>query len=92
MLFQVSFTCCNMSREERKQEELKRMMVYVGAGKAAGHIAIRVHAAHKCGATKEDIYQRIVRVARWGMPPSPLSSDWGLGAWFSCLSSLQSSA
>jgi hypothetical protein len=23
MLFQVSFTCCNMSREERKQEELK---------------------------------------------------------------------
>jgi hypothetical protein len=64
MLFQVSFTCCNMSREERKQEELKRMMVYVGAGKAAGHIAIHVHTAHKRGATKGDTYHRIVRAAR----------------------------
>jgi hypothetical protein len=68
-----------MTREERMQEELERMMVYVGAGKAAGHIAIHVHAAHECGASKEEIYQRIVKAAQWGGAPEAYQT--GLEAW-----------
>ncbi len=49
----------HMTREERKQDELYRMVAYIGGGKAAGHIAIHIHAAHACGATKEEIYQLI---------------------------------
>lgn len=68
-----------MSREERMREELDRMMVYVGAGKVAHHIAIHIHAAHQCGATKEDIYQRIKKAAAWGGAPE--AGQTGLEAW-----------
>jgi hypothetical protein len=33
----------HMTREERKQDELYRMVAYIGGGKAAGHIAIHIH-------------------------------------------------
>jgi hypothetical protein len=68
-----------MTREERMWEELHRMMVYVGAGKAAGHIAIHVHMAHQCGASKEYLYERIVKAARWGGAPEAYQT--GLEAW-----------
>ncbi len=58
-----------MTREERMREELDRMMVYVGSGKVAHHIAIHIHAAHQCGATKEEIYERIKKAAQWGGAP-----------------------
>ena len=68
-----------MTREERMREELHRMMVYVGAGKAAGHIAIHVHMAHQCGASKEHLYERIVKAAQWGGAAEAYQT--GLEAW-----------
>ncbi len=68
-----------MTREERMREELDRMMVYVGSGKVAHHIAIHIHAAHECGATKEDIYARIKKAAQWGGAPE--AGQTGLEAW-----------
>ena len=68
-----------MTRAERMREELHRMMVYVGAGKAAGHIAIHVHMAHQCGASKEYLYERIVKAARWGGAAEAYQT--GLEAW-----------
>src|SRR5499427_145320 len=58
-----------MTREERKQDELYRMVAYIGGGKAAGHIAIHIHAAHQCGATPEEIYQLMKKVAPWSSGP-----------------------
>ena len=69
----------HMTREERKQDELYRMVAYIGGGKAAGHIAIHIHAAHACGATKEEIYQLIKKVAPWASGPE--SYQTALEAW-----------
>ncbi len=69
----------SLSREERKQVELETITAYVASGKAAGHIAIHVHSSHQCGATKEEIYHRIVRAARWGGAPEAYQT--GLEAW-----------
>jgi hypothetical protein len=55
-----------MTRQERMEEELQRAMVYVGAGKAPEHIAIHVHMAHECGATKEYLLERLRKAASWG--------------------------
>jgi hypothetical protein len=55
-----------MTRQERMEEELQRAMVYVGAGKAPAHIAIHIHMAHECGATKEYLLNRMLKAAQWG--------------------------
>jgi hypothetical protein len=55
-----------MTREERMEEELQRAMVYVGAGKAPAHIAIHVHMAHQCGASKEYLLERLKKASQWG--------------------------
>lgn len=55
-----------MTRQERMEDELQRAMVYAGAGKAPDHIAIHVHMAHECGATKEYLLDRLLKAAQWG--------------------------
>ena len=69
-----------MTREERKQDELYRMVACIAGGKAAGHIAIHIHAAHACGATKKEIYQLITRW-RPGSPAPQSSIRSLLKAW-----------
>jgi hypothetical protein len=69
----------SMTRQERMEEELQRAMVYVGCGKAAGHIAIHIHMANQCGASKEHLYKRIVKAARWGGVTEAYQT--GLEAW-----------
>ena len=69
----------SMTQEERMMDELERMGAYVAAGKAAGHIAIHVHAAHECGATPQEIYRRILRASGWG--GSAECYQTGLEAW-----------
>ena len=68
-----------MTREERMEDELQRAMVYVGAGKAPDHIAIHVHMAHECGASKEHLYERIVKASQWGGAAEAYQT--GLEAW-----------
>jgi hypothetical protein len=55
-----------MTRQQRMEEELQKAMVYVGAGKAPAHIAIHIHMAHACGATKEYLLNRMLKAAQWG--------------------------
>ena len=68
-----------MTRQERMEEELQRAMVYTGAGKAPEHIAIHVHMAHQCGATKEYLLERLLKAAGWGGAPE--GNQTALEAW-----------
>ncbi len=68
-----------MTRQERMEEELQRAMVYAGAGKAPAHIAIHVHMAHQCGATKEYLLDRLRKAAQWGGAAE--GSQTALEAW-----------
>ena len=69
-----------MTRQERMEEELQRAMCYVASpGKAPEHIAIHIHMAHQCGASKEHLYERIVKAAQWGGAAEAYQT--GLEAW-----------
>jgi hypothetical protein len=68
-----------MSREERKQEELKRRMVYVGAGKAAGHTAILSTRPINVGPPKRILNS--ASFARLDEEDAPESYQAGLEAW-----------
>jgi hypothetical protein len=68
-----------MTRQERMEEELQRAMVYVGAGKAPAHIAIHVHMAHECGASKEYLLERFKKASQWGGAPE--TNQAALEAW-----------
>jgi hypothetical protein len=68
-----------MTREERMEDELQRAMVYVGAGKAPDHIAIHVHMAHQCGASKEYLLERLKKASQWGGAPE--TNQAALEAW-----------
>jgi hypothetical protein len=69
-----------MTRQQRMDEELQRAMVYVGAGKAPAHIAIHIHMAHECGATKEYLLNRMLKAAQWVAPPRAIRLHWRPGA------------
>ena len=69
----------HMTREERMEDELQRAMVYVGAGKAPAHIAIHVHMAHECGASKEYLLERLKKASQWGGAPE--TNQGALEAW-----------
>ena len=55
----------NLTREERKHEELRRIAGYVAMRNPVYHIQIHVHAAHGAGATPEEIYRVIDEAGGW---------------------------
>ena len=55
----------DLSREERKHEELRRVAGYVAMRNPVYHIQIHVHAAHGAGATAEEIYSVIDEAGGW---------------------------
>src|SRR5687768_6730987 len=70
----------NMTRQRRMEEELQRAMCYVASpGKAPEHIAIHVHMAYQCGATKEYLLDRLLKAAQWG--GNPEGSQTAVEAW-----------
>ena len=50
---------------DRKTEELIRIAAYVAMRNPPHHIQIHVHAAHKAGATPEELYQVIDSAGGW---------------------------
>jgi hypothetical protein len=69
-----------MTRQERMEEELQRAMCYVASpGKAPGHVAIHIHMAHQCGASKEYLLDRLMKAAQWG--GNPEGSQTAIESW-----------
>lgn len=68
----------NQSLLDRKTDELLRIGVNIALRTPAPHIQIHIHAAHKAGATPEEIMEVVNRVARW---VGNAAQHSGLEAW-----------
>ena len=68
----------NQSLLDRKTEELIRIAAYVAMRNPVYHIQIHVHAAHKAGATPEEIYEVIDQAGGWA---GGAAKQNGMEAW-----------
>lgn len=74
----VEATYLNESLLDRKTKELLIMVACVAQGDLVSHIQIHMHAAHKAGATPEEIMEALDLVGGWS---GSVNKTKGLEAW-----------